>query len=114
MGDVKMESIIQSAVSRQVAGGIGAGLDEKTLEEFAHANDAKIVVFGAGGMGCNAINRLHSIGISGAETVAINTDLKHLRTVNCDRKILIGQELTSIFLSQFTVLKCFKSVLIAT
>ena len=89
-----MESIIQTAVSRQVQGGIGAGLDEKTLEEFAHANDAKIVVFGAGGMGCNAINRLHSVGITGAETVAINTDLKHLRTVNCDRKILIGQELT--------------------
>ena len=88
-----MESIIQSAVSKQVNGGlgyIGTLTEDKQVEDFADANDAKIVVVGAGGMGCNAINRLHSVGVVGAETISVNTDLKHLRTVQSDRKILIG------------------------
>ncbi len=89
-----MESIIQSAISRQITGGIGAELNEKSLDDFAGANDAKIMVMGAGGMGCNAVNRLHNVGIQGAETIALNTDMKHLRTIQSDRKILLGQELT--------------------
>ncbi len=92
-----MESIIQSAVSKQANGGlgyIGTLTEEKQPEDFAGANDAKIVVVGAGGMGCNAINRLQSVGIVGAETIAMNTDMKHLRTIQSDRKILLGQELT--------------------
>ena len=87
-----MDSIIQSAISRQITGGIG--LNDKALEEFTNANDAKIMVMGAGGMGCNAVNRLHNIGVQGAETIALNTDMKHLRTIQADRKILLGQELT--------------------
>ena len=91
--ELKMESIIQSAISRQITGGTGS-LSERPLDEFAGANDAKIMVMGAGGMGCNAVNRLHSVGITGAETIALNTDMKHLRTIQSDRKILLGQELT--------------------
>ena len=45
-------------------------------------------------MGCNAINRLQSVGVVGAETISMNTDMKHLRTIQSDRKILLGQELT--------------------
>lgn len=84
-----MESIIQTAVSRGKV-----DLDDKSLDDFTQANDAKIVVVGCGGMGTNAINRLQQVGVCGAETVAINTDMKHLRTIQADRKILIGQELT--------------------
>ena len=88
-----MDSIIQSAISRQITGGLGLTPD-KSLEDFGDVNDAKIMVVGAGGMGCNAINRLHSVGIMGAETIAVNTDMKHLRTISADRKILLGQETT--------------------
>ncbi len=87
-----MESIIQSAVNRQAAS--KGSVYGKSLDEFVGSTDAKIVVVGAGGMGSNAINRLTSVGITGAETIAINTDMKHLKTISADRKILIGQELT--------------------
>jgi len=70
-------------------------MQSDSLDNFGvDVHDAKIVVVGVGGMGCNALNRLHSVGIHGAETIAVNTDMKHLRTINADRKILIGQELT--------------------
>lgn len=89
-----MESIIQNAI-KKVDGGLGFGMQENNMDDFGtDVHDAKIVVVGAGGMGCNAINRLQNTGITGAETIAVNTDLKHLRTINADRKILIGQELT--------------------
>lgn len=88
-----MESIIQEALSRDVSNG---NKEETitTVEEFAHANDAKIVVMGLGGMGNNAINRLQKMGVYGANTIAVNTDQQHLRSVVSDRKILIGEELT--------------------
>ena len=74
-----MESIIQSAVSRQAS---KSALSNKSLDEFVGSTDAKIMVVGAGGMGTNAINRLSSVGIVGAETIALNTDMKHLKTIN--------------------------------
>jgi len=86
-----MESIIQRAVSNQAS---KSALSNKSLDEFVGSTDAKIMVVGCGGMGTNAINRLTSVGVVGAETVALNTDMKHLKTINADRKILIGQELT--------------------
>jgi cell division protein FtsZ len=55
---------------------------------------AKILVMGIGGAGNNCITRLHDIGIRGAETVAINTDAKHLSVSRSDKKFLIGRELT--------------------
>jgi cell division protein FtsZ len=56
--------------------------------------DAKILVIGAGGMGNNAVNRLSSLGIKGAETLSINTDKQHLMSACADNKILIGKQVT--------------------
>lgn len=55
---------------------------------------ARIMVMGCGGGGCNTINRLTDMGIVGASTVAINTDARHLAMVKASKKILIGRELT--------------------
>jgi len=56
---------------------------------------ARIVVVGCGGAGNNTITRLHLLGgISGAQTLAINTDKQHLAITEADAKILIGKELT--------------------
>ncbi|MCX6818573.1 MAG: cell division protein FtsZ [Candidatus Aenigmarchaeota archaeon] len=55
---------------------------------------AKIMVFGCGGAGCNTINRLSTMGIEGAVTIAANTDAKHLGITKADKRILIGRELT--------------------
>ncbi len=56
----------------------------------------KIMVVGAGGAGCNAINRLAAMGVAGAQLVAVNTDRKHLTEVVTDdvTKLLIGKAVT--------------------
>jgi hypothetical protein len=68
----------------------------KSLEdEFGlNVKEAKIMVLGAGGAGNNCISRLTEMGIKGASTVAINTDVKHLSVSSAHDKLLIGKELT--------------------
>ena len=67
---------------------------DQDLEQMVKENEAKISVVGIGGMGSNAINRLSTIGINGATTIALNTDIKHLKTIKADKRILIGAQLT--------------------
>ncbi|KYH41286.1 MAG: cell division protein FtsZ [Candidatus Bathyarchaeota archaeon B26-2] len=54
----------------------------------------RIMVLGVGGAGNNTISRLMESGISGAECVAINTDVQHLSVTHAHRKILIGEKIT--------------------
>ena len=63
------------------------------VENF-QVEEARIVVVGTGGAGCNTVNRLTEMGIEGAATVAANTDARHLTITKAHRKILIGRELT--------------------
>lgn len=58
------------------------------------AGKANIKVFGAGGMGSNAVTWLFNKGINGATVYAVNTDALHLSVTKADEKILIGKELT--------------------
>ena len=55
---------------------------------------ARIVVVGCGGAGNNTIKRLMTIGIQGAECIAINTDRQHLAVTTAHRKLLIGERIT--------------------
>ncbi|MDH7509239.1 MAG: cell division protein FtsZ [Methanomassiliicoccales archaeon] len=57
----------------------------------------KILVMGCGGGGCNSINRLSDLGLRGAETVAVNTDRRHLARIKADKRLLIGASLTKGF-----------------
>ncbi len=53
------------------------------------------MVIGCGGAGCNTVNRLANMGISGAQLIAINTDKQHLALINDEiTKILIGKSVT--------------------
>jgi len=54
----------------------------------------RIVVLGIGKAGNNTVNRLMEIGVSGAECIAINTDLHDLSVVHGARRILIGEKVT--------------------
>jgi len=54
----------------------------------------RIVINGCGGAGNNTVNRIHHMGVSGAETIAINTDKQHLDMIQADKRILIGKSLT--------------------
>ena len=55
---------------------------------------AKIAIVGMGGMGSNAINRLYNTQIKSADTIAINTDVKHLSIIHAGKKLLIGKATT--------------------
>lgn len=59
-----------------------------------HVEQARIMVVGAGGGGCNTVNRLTEMGIEGATTIAANTDAKHLAVTRATKRILLGRELT--------------------
>jgi cell division protein FtsZ len=64
-------------------------------DEFGlNVKEAKIVVLGAGGAGNNCITRLSEMGVKGASTIALNTDVKHLSVSKADGKLLVGKELT--------------------
>ncbi len=54
----------------------------------------KILVFGVGGAGSNAVNRLHLKGLKGAVSVAANTDAFHLYSTNSNKKLILGKNLT--------------------
>jgi len=64
------------------------------LEQILAQQKAKIKVVGAGGGGNNTVDRISEVGVSGAETVAINTDAQDLLYTQADKKILIGREIT--------------------
>ena len=64
------------------------------LEEMLSRQKATIKVVGCGGGGNNTINRITEVGVTGAETIAINTDAQDLLYTSADKKILIGRETT--------------------
>ncbi len=55
----------------------------------------KIMVCGIGGGGSNTVNRISALNVRGAALVAVNTDSKHLNSLNPSiKKILIGGSMT--------------------
>ena len=55
---------------------------------------AKIKVFGAGGGGCNAVNRMIEEGVQGVEFYVVNTDKQVLDASKAQHKIQIGESIT--------------------
>ena len=68
--------------------------DDKELEEFLQASLPKIYVIGVGGSGNNTLERMYTVGIDGAKTIALNTDAQALVKVNANKKVLIGKKTT--------------------
>lgn len=68
---------------------------DEELRNIIENRKADIKVIGTGGAGNNTISRLMNVGITGAETVAINTDAQDLLYADADEKVLIGKELTN-------------------
>ena len=66
-------------------------LDGKGLRR---PGECKIVIIGVGGCGNNTVHRLMKSGMSGAECIAVNTDVQHLNIIHADKKILIGEKIT--------------------
>ena len=87
-----MQSIINEALKNAEI--------EKEMKSSANSVDddfigqPRILIIGCGGAGNNTINRLHHMGVAGAETIAINTDKQHLDMIQADKRVLIGKSLT--------------------
>ncbi|MBI2542956.1 MAG: cell division protein FtsZ [Candidatus Aenigmarchaeota archaeon] len=69
------------------------GLDDE-IQSLMAAKMTQIKVVGCGGAGNNTITRLMQIGITGAETIALNTDAMDLLYTDSNKKLVIGKELT--------------------
>ncbi|MBQ6559567.1 MAG: cell division protein FtsZ [Erysipelotrichaceae bacterium] len=55
---------------------------------------ARIKVFGIGGAGCNAVNRMVNDGVKGVDFYVCNTDIQSLNLSRCPNKLVLGRELT--------------------
>ena len=66
----------------------------KAASEGVRERRCHIMVLGIGGAGNNTVSRLLESGLTGAECIAINTDLRDLNSSNVVRKVLIGERVT--------------------
>ena len=64
------------------------------MNEEMYQQVAKIKVFGIGGAGCNAINRMVDEGLQGVEFFVCNTDVQVLNVSMFKNKIVLGKETT--------------------
>lgn len=87
MQSIINEALKNSEIERELQSPAGA-LDDDFVGQ------PRIVIIGCGGAGNNTINRLHHMGVNGAETIGINTDKQHLDMIQADKRVLIGKSLT--------------------
>ena len=67
-------------------------MDRDSLESWASLHDAaSFAIVGLGGAGSEAVHDLVALGIPGVRAFAVNTDVQHLRRVEIEERILIGQ-----------------------
>lgn len=64
------------------------------MNEDKYHQVAKIKVFGIGGAGCNAVNRMVDEGLQGVEFFVCNTDLQVLNVSMVKNKLILGKETT--------------------
>ena len=64
------------------------------MSELTLNNVTRIKVFGVGGAGCNAVNRMVEDGVAGVDFYVCNTDLQVIRTSKVENKILLGVNTT--------------------
>ena len=70
------------------------GSGEKAPAREGQEYKAVIKVLGVGGAGCNALNRMISLNVSGVEYIAVNTDAQALKVCRASTKLRIGRKTT--------------------
>ncbi len=68
--------------------------DDEDLLKFIEETEQKIYIIGSGGSGCNTLDRVFELGISGVNLVGMNTDAKHLLHVRANKKVLLGKKIS--------------------
>ncbi|MFI3284871.1 MAG: cell division protein FtsZ, partial [Erysipelotrichaceae bacterium] len=64
------------------------------MSDLMYNQKAVIKVFGIGGAGCNAVNRMVSENVQGVEFYVCNTDMQVLDSSNVSNRIILGQNIT--------------------
>lgn len=64
------------------------------MKDLQFEQVANIKVFGIGGAGCNAVNRMYAEGVKGVDFFVANTDLQALNISPVNNKIILGREIT--------------------
>ena len=64
------------------------------MQDLARDQIAKIKVIGAGGGGCNAVNRMIESGVGGVDFIVANTDLQVLNVSKAETKLQIGKTIS--------------------
>ncbi len=65
---------------------------EELVESLLHENT--VYAIGVGGCGCNTVQHLHNRDMKNVKTIGINTDKEVLDSIDVDRGMLIGEEIT--------------------
>jgi cell division protein FtsZ len=69
--------------------------EEKTMDPIKETESfARIKVVGVGGGGCNAVDRMIEVGLSGVEFIAVNTDAQALLRSKAPTQVRVGDKLT--------------------
>ena len=63
-------------------------------QKTSYSRNARIKVFGVGGAGCNAVNRMVEENVQGVEFYICNTDAQVLENSICKNKLFLGQKVT--------------------
>jgi cell division protein FtsZ len=67
---------------------------ERVKAPYVNLNAPKTLVIGCGGAGNNLVNYFHGLRQDGITTIGINTDEKHLKNIEADKKMFIGKTIT--------------------
>jgi len=92
-----MKSPLKSAIqgpNKSKSSGKNSSSQKSFPDNDIRTQEPNIVVAGIGGGGNNTIKRIASQGIEKVDMAAINTDKTHLKDINTDKKITIGERIT--------------------
>ena len=72
---------------------------QHTVPQFVQGNihefAPRIIVFGVGGGGCNAVNNMIARGLTGVDFICANTDAQHLASTLAPTRIQLGRSSTN-------------------
>ena len=72
-----------------------AFIEQMKIQSMTQLARPAVAVLGVGGAGSNIVSWIKARGIAGGKLVAANTDAPHLSITQADRRVLIGEKLTS-------------------
>jgi cell division protein FtsZ len=88
----------QGGITEKALNSIRGKLEYRNIRDQAEEDFwgvPRIAIVGVGGAGSNSMDRLESLGgLKGVDKIAINTDMLHLDSIRCEKKLWIGGTLT--------------------